>query len=141
MCVHSFFHPHQMALFLLKNSQFCWVLHATLQFLECWAENMQLLQKYSVNESVTGAFCLLHFCFCSGSDFLFVVNKWICLFITYFLFMTCLWSTLGSSVSIRVEFFSPKDRNPQAKTINVRLKKLYRNTEEDGYSCISVIYD
>lgn len=72
------FFPQQMALLLLTKVScgfflFCFFLEHYV-FLGCRAENMQLFQKYFVNGSVTGVFCLPDFCFCSGSDFILVVN-------------------------------------------------------------------
>lgn len=68
-----------MALFLLTKVRFSffWLEHygsSDHNVSECRAENTQLLQKYSVNRVATGVFCQLDFCFCSGSDFLLVVN-------------------------------------------------------------------
>lgn len=66
-------------------------------------ENTPLLQKYSVNGSVTSVFSLLDFWFCSGSEFLLVMNSQISLLIIFF--MTCPCSTLCNSIFVWVLVF------------------------------------
>lgn len=94
----------------------------------CRGENMPLLQKYSVNGSVTSVFSLLDFWFCSGSKFLLVMNSQISLLIIF------LWRVRAALYATPflygfLCFSFHKDRNPQAKKVSVWLEELYKNME------------